>query len=65
MRAVELLVLVHVSRAPVGAHDVAHVWVRGVRWDESLSLRRDGGEDALLLESLAVLALARRVILET
>lgn len=65
MRSVELLVLVHVSRAPIGAHHVAHVWVRGVRWDESLSLRRNGCENALLSESRAVLALARRVILET
>lgn len=64
VRAVELLVLVHVARAPVGAHHVAHVWVRCVRGDEGLGLRRDGREDALLLEALAVLALARRVVLE-
>lgn len=65
VRAVELLVLVHVSRAPIGAHHVAHVWVRGVRGDESLGLRRNGCENALLSESRAVLALARWVILET
>jgi hypothetical protein len=65
VRSVELLVLVHVSRAPIGAHHVAHVWVRSVRRDESLSLRGDRCENALLLEPLAVQTLARRVILKT
>jgi hypothetical protein len=56
VRSIQLgLGIHHRTRTTIWADThISHARIDGMSWDESLSLGRNGSEDTLLLESLAV-----------